>query len=483
MEFFLYCQILAGKNTPIDNARLKASSFDLSPVKSHKLGPRYFNSTWLESTKFLDKLIMKKPVRKHNEKERGAVLIIALLVTLMLLILTMPFLTRLSGAYRLTEKSYRTLVATNLAEAGIERAIWELNYGSIWTWDGEPNNRTLELSDLEAASGNEIGDILVSILAPLGQRPFIESTGKVQHIIPHTIDRTVRVLLERIDSPSVFTYGIFGEEGLDIVGSAYIDSYDSRDGEYGDDNVGEKGNTGTNATFQGCVGLLNNSTIHGSVFVGSGADPENVIVIENNSEITGVQEALLEEKSLPSVPPPEGLPFLGDYVLPSNNEDVILSSGEYSLFNLRSNTRVTVLADVSLYVTGDFKMESNALLIITEGASLTLYLGGTFVQHSNSTINNLTKDPTKLLIYGTDSFDSVMEWRSNTSFYGAIYAPRTEVQYYSNAEYYGSLIGKYIEISSNARFHYDLALGDVDSIGEGKSWTYSVKSWHQVIGS
>ncbi|MEE8376945.1 MAG: hypothetical protein V3R45_01115, partial [Candidatus Aminicenantaceae bacterium] len=99
---------------------------------------------------------MKKPVRKHNknEHERGSVLIIALLVTLMLLILIMPFLAKLSGAYRLTEKSYRTLVATNLAEAGIERAIWELNYGSIWTWDGEANNRILELSDLQAASGN-----------------------------------------------------------------------------------------------------------------------------------------------------------------------------------------------------------------------------------------------------------------------------------------------------------------------------------------
>ena len=96
---------------------------------------------------------MKKLDLKHDEKERGTVLVIALLVTVMLLILTMPFLTKLSGAYRLTEKSYRTLAATNLAEAGIELAVWELNYGSIWTWEGEPNSRTLELSDMQASSG------------------------------------------------------------------------------------------------------------------------------------------------------------------------------------------------------------------------------------------------------------------------------------------------------------------------------------------
>ncbi len=426
---------------------------------------------------------MKKLDLKHDEKERGTVLVIALLVTVMLLILTMPFLTKLSGAYRLTEKSYRTLAATNLAEAGIELAVWELNYGSIWTWEGEPNSRTLELSDMQASSGREIGDVSVSIQSPLGQRPFIESTGKVKHISPTTIDRTVRVLLERLDSPSVFMYGIFGDEGLDIVGAAYIDSYDSRKGAYGGDNVGEKGHSGTNATNQGCIGLRNNATIHGSAFVGPGADPENVIVVQNNSEITGVQEALLEEKLLPSVPPPEGLPFRGDYFLSVNSEDAILSSGEYSSFRLMPNTTITILTDVILYVSGDFKMESNSDLVITYGASLILYLGGTFIQRSESEINNLTMDPTKLLIYGTDSFNGVMEWRSNASFYGAIYVPRAEIQYNSNADFYGSLIGKHIELFSNARFHYDLALGDVDTVGEGKSWTYSVKSWHQAIGN
>ncbi|MFC2166558.1 hypothetical protein ACFLQZ_01175 [Acidobacteriota bacterium] len=423
---------------------------------------------------------MIKPVRKQNENERGAVLVIALLVTVMMLIMTMPFLTKLSGSYRLTEKSYRTLSATNLAEAGIELAIWELNYGSIWTWDGEPNNRSLELSDLQASGGNEVGDVLVSIQAPLGQQPFIESTGKVMHIGSSFVDRTVHVLLERINSPSVFTYGLFGDEGIDLVGSAYIDSYDSRKGAYGDGNVGEKGHSGTNATYQGCIALRNNTTIHGSAFVGPGADPENVIVIQNNSEIKGVQEALLEEKDLPSVPPPEGLPFRGDYLLPVNSEDAILASGEYSSFRLLSNTTLTILTDVTLYVTGEFKMDSNTTLNIIYGASLNLYLGGTFIQHSNSSINNFTMDPTKLLVYGTDDF-SYMEWCSSSSFYGAVYVPRAEIQYMSNSDYYGSLIGRVIEIFSNARFHYDLALGDVDTVGGGQNWNYSVKSWHQAI--
>ncbi|MFC2160361.1 hypothetical protein ACFLRX_01775 [Acidobacteriota bacterium] len=425
---------------------------------------------------------MRKPVRKLNQKEKGAVLVIAILITVMVLLMTMPFLTKLSGSYRLTEKSYRTLASTNLAEAGIELAIWELNYGSIWVWDGESNNRTLDLSDIQAAGGAAIGDISVSIQSPLGQRPFIESTGRVDHIGSTTIDRAVVVLLERIDSPSVFTFGLFGDEGINLVGSATIDSYDSRKGAYGDDNVGEKGHSGTNATYSGCIGLMNNSTISGSAFVGPGADPADVIVIQNNSDITGVQESLLEEKSLPSVPPPEGLPFLGDYVLPVGSNDVILSNAEYSSFWLRSNTTVTIVSDVILYVTGDFKMDSNSVIDIAVGAHLTLYLGGTFVQHSNSQINNLTMDPTKFIIYGTDSFSS-MDWRSNTDFFGAVYAPRAHILYNSNADFSGSVVGRQIDIDSNGSFHYDLALGDLDSIGDGKSWIYSVKSWHQAIGN
>ncbi len=43
-------------------------------------------------------MIKKKPVRKHNKNERGAVLIITLLVSLSLLILSMPFLTNLAEA-------------------------------------------------------------------------------------------------------------------------------------------------------------------------------------------------------------------------------------------------------------------------------------------------------------------------------------------------------------------------------------------------
>ncbi len=67
---------------------------------------------------------------------RGAALFLTLLTSILMLIIVMPFLFSLSGRFRVTEKSFRTMVAANLAEAGVERAIWELNYGNISQWSG-----------------------------------------------------------------------------------------------------------------------------------------------------------------------------------------------------------------------------------------------------------------------------------------------------------------------------------------------------------
>jgi len=99
---------------------------------------------------------MNKKNGKNQEKdnhERGTALVLALLLTTGMLILSMPFLTKLSGQYRVSENSYRSFAALNLAEAGLERAIWELNYGDISSWAGDGLLRTCSLSSVQAPGG------------------------------------------------------------------------------------------------------------------------------------------------------------------------------------------------------------------------------------------------------------------------------------------------------------------------------------------
>ena len=119
---------------------------------------------------------------KDYQKERGSILVITILLSFMTLLLATPFLTKISGQYRITNKSFRQITAFNLAEAGVERAIWELNHGTIIDWEGDAESRTLMISSFQADDGTEVGDISITVLDLQGENPVIESTGRVSHI-------------------------------------------------------------------------------------------------------------------------------------------------------------------------------------------------------------------------------------------------------------------------------------------------------------
>lgn len=415
---------------------------------------------------------------KNRRKAKGTILIVSLLVMAVMLIIGIPLLFKLSNQYRSTEKSYKSLAALNLAEAGVERAIWELNYGDVSSWGGDVHMRNMTVSSLQASDGNVVGDIDINISDPEGDSPVIEATGRVPYIDTLTVDKTIRVVLKKGGGPGLFDYGIFGDDGVDLDSNAKTDSYDSRDGLYGDSNMGSKGHVGTNATHYGCVSLDSNAKIFGNAYSGPESNPEEVIILRSNSHIYGEKQSLSRLKELPSVPLPEGLPNRGDYFLGSNNQDTISESGLYSSFRLKSNSKVTVTSDVTFYITGDFSMRSNTQLDIAEAASLTIYLGGTFEQRSNTQINNLSKDPSKLIVFGTDSFNGEMEWNSNSQFWGAVYVPRANVIYNSNTDFHGSITCNHIHMDSNGKIHYDEALGGLDVL-PGSEGSYIVKSWQE----
>jgi len=261
--------------------------------------------------------------------------------------------------------------------------------------------------------------------------------------------------------------------------NAEVDSFDSTLGDYGDSNVGSNGDVGTNASTYGCVLLNSNARIYGNVVSGFGSDPDTDIVTQSSVIISGEKQSLSREKDIPSIPAPEGLPLMSDYYVEGDNSATISESGEYTSFNLSSNAKVTITADVTLYITGDFSMGSNTNIEIAEGVTVKIYLGGSFEQRSNTSINNLSEDPTKLMIFGTDSFTGEMEWNSNSDFWGAVYVPKADVRFRSNSDFYGSIVSKSFDLDSNARFHYDEALEEFNIDVDSEYTLYRVKSWQE----
>jgi hypothetical protein len=416
---------------------------------------------------------------KKKKQEEGMVLVVGVIIMTCLLLLVFPFLFQLSAENRLTDKSFKSCTALSLAEAGIERAIWELNFGDILTWDGDSTLRTMSILSFQTPSGVVMGDIEIKIYNPESKTPLVESQGKVSFSDQAFMAKAARAEVAEIKYDP-WNFAVFGDDDLDFSSNAEVDSYDSGNGSYGGTNVGAEGNIGTNGTMVGCIDLASNSKVYGDAYSGPGSDPDSVIITQGNAYIDGEKKSLFEEKEMPSVIAPEGLPFMGGYALGNNETGTINAGGEYTSLVLASNSVVTITSDITLYITGDFSMSSNSQLNIAAGMNVTIYLGGTFTQASNSQINNLSQDPTSLLILGTDDFNGTMTMNSNTDFYGAVYVPRAHVDFNSNIDFYGSIIAGTFEFNSNARFHYDIALAGLKR-DDMEDLPYGVKSWQEEL--
>jgi len=422
---------------------------------------------------------LKSRIDKSKNEEKGFVLVVGMMVMSVLLLLAVPFLYQLSFENRLTNKSYKSSAALSLAEAGVERAIWELNYGDITTWAGDSALRTMTISSFQTSDGNVIGDIEIRVKDPDGDNPVVSSSGRVALVESRVLFKGARVVLEE-EKYKPWINGVFGDEELDFDSNAIVDSYDSRDGVYGGSNMGSEGHVGTNGTHYGCIDMDSNARIYGNAVSGPESVPGDVIITRGIAEIFGEMDSLSEPNDMPSVPLPEGLPYMGDYFLEGGETAIIDQSGEYASFRLDSSAKVTITADVTLYITGEFSMLSNTVLEIDPGIRVTIYLGGSFIQESNTQINNLSEDPTNLLILGTDSFNGEMEWNSNSQLWGAVYVPRADIHLNSAADFSGSISGKSFSCNSNAKIHYDVALAALELDGADGT-PFTVKSWQEVI--
>jgi hypothetical protein len=406
---------------------------------------------------------------------RGAALFVSLLAVLVLTLLALPTMVRVSGNHRLTEKDYRELAAQALAEAGVDRAIWELNFASITSWSQEGAARILSLTGLTASDGTTAGDVDITVTGVGTDNPVIVATGRVGWTGDLTVDRRIRVVLRR-GFKSFFDFGIFGDEGFDMHGNAYTDSYNSEEGVYNPASYRSLGNVGTNAFHQWDVVLLNNTIIHGDAMAGFGSDPEYVIQLRNAATITGDKTALDAPKPLPAYPAPSLTPRAALTTAVGSLDTVITESGTYPSFTMAANSKVTITGNVTLFVDGDFLMNANSILEITPGSTVEIVLGhGVFQQDSNTAINNLTLDPKALAIMGTADFTNLI-WRASSAFYGVVYVPEATIDYAANGDFYGSLVCNYLTMSSETGIHYDESLGSWEKYGT-LSNTYIVASW------
>jgi len=140
---------------------------------------------------------MKVIIKIERGRKDGSILIIGMTILAFLFVFAVPHLFQQSPENKVTDKSTNYSAALSLAEAGVERVIWELNYGDISTWKGDSTSRTLIISSYQAPASEVIGDIEIRVEDPDGENPQVRSTGRVTYTSSLAEGKTARVYLER----------------------------------------------------------------------------------------------------------------------------------------------------------------------------------------------------------------------------------------------------------------------------------------------
>lgn len=399
--------------------------------------------------------------------KKGIALILSFMVIIVLAILSAAVVFRSTSEVNLVKRFTGSTRAFWLAEAGINKAIWKLNDGG-GNWTGWTDNGNDSKSLPQVSLGN-LGEYDVTISNISTSNPQITSTGySPSKNAPDEISRTLNVTLKR---ESIFNYAAFTKISLNISNNAEIDSYNSSIGDYGGSNRGSNGDVGTNGISSPAITIGNNAEVKGDASTGGGT-----IQIGNNAEVSGTL-SYNNNVDLSSVVVPQALQNLsdgGDYNVPNNDSSTIsVGDYKYSSINIPNNGQLTINGTVRIYLTGSssFNISNNAQLIVSPGSSVTFYTEGSFNFSNNATVNNVSKLPKNFLLYS--KYTGGLTVSNNGNLYGAIYAPDAAAMTVSdNAVIFGSVVGKTMNISNNAKIHYDEALQSV-----GGSGRYVISTW------
>jgi hypothetical protein len=278
-------------------------------------------------------------------------------------------------------------------------------------------------------------------------------------IADRTVDRTVRVVLEKYYR-SIWDFGFFFDDRVDGMNNQFLlDSYDSREGQYDPSAHGDLGFLGLNSYYEDGSFTAKNSEVYGAIVAGGDlltmdppqtADPEIIdnVIDTKNTEVTKlIMDAPFEMPPVdvldlypkswsdpysienwfnPSFIDGTATPNSWD-IAPGFNKgqqtidgDVTFTSadnGVYTNLSITNSSTLRISGDVTLYVTGladgadgDFALGpvSGANIVLEDGASLTLILGKTsFFAGQLSSINMIGDEPgvpANCIILGTDSF-------------------------------------------------------------------------------
>lgn len=404
---------------------------------------------------------------------KAMALVTVLIVTFLLFSLAGAFLLLTTNERILNERYYENLIALGLAEAGVDYAVWEINFGGeLEDWIGD-NPKMFSMNNFEDADGNVYGDINISVYGPGEDEVTIISEGVLSSFTGPVVRSRVRVLLRR---HRLFNGAIIAIRKIEVGGTSDIDSYDSSLGLYGGSNVGENGDLVTNYHGEPAVSIYGHADVRGDAVTG----PDGTVSITGSAKLSGDINDDADIFMPPVIVPSslKNLPSGGNLSLNQKNDSLELEAGNYKFSSLRLGGQATLTlngekGDVNIYLTGNPSVTTIAQsqIIVTNGKA-NIYFDGD-LSIGGQGILNLGGDPSDFTLLGTESASDV-SLAGIGKFYGTVYAPSSDYKISGNTDIYGAIAANNVSTIGTEGIHFDEEL-----LNDGPAIGYDPYAWQE----
>lgn len=430
---------------------------------------------------------------------RGAVLIVAMLVSALIAIVLGSYLSLNLHTTRMAHRTFQARAALNLAEAGTEEGVWCFNRATAgqsdawtgWNGDGTAAWRNFEGFQFTANTTGAV-KVYVDNRAPAnGVNPKVVALATVTPPNSPPVTKMIEVTLRR---RSWFAAGLVARRSLAFSGTnVSVDSWLSdpdRDPAtapvpYSEAVRRDRGSIASADVTNAAI-LLNQAHIWGYVATGGGnpqIGSQGTVQGANTPSGVAVDPARITRD------------FSADFkLLATPTDGTIVGSVGATLgtagtatrwrvasISLSGNDSLSILGDVTLILTAGsgvtaLSVAGNAAINIPDGSSLTIYTEGNLRIAGNGFVNG-NAQPVSCSIFGTNRTYGGQDFQiaGNGTIKTSVYAPNADVNIVGNGDIMGSVVARDITLAGNAAFHYDETLAE-----PANNTPFTISRWREV---
>jgi hypothetical protein len=455
-----------------------------------------------------------KTISVRSSAQRGSLLIVAMILSAVIGISLVSYLQLSRTALSLSNRGVYQNAAINLAEQGLEEAMYAINQSvtnSSYTWGGwntiDTRHKQQKWENVNLSQG-ATGEFRVHVYNFEGT-PAPKIVARALITLGGGNSPPIEKWLEvQLQKTSKFANGLVAKTSITFSGSnAAVDSWNSDPN--GDGSViqaydpslrNDNGTVGSLSVSTSAV-VVQNADVWGFVSTG-GTDPTTFVGSSGSilgadstddgtwaksnvdpARVSTTFSANFEEINTPSTSAIINLGTINSTRTLPRETDVaagLAVGGVYyydaNSISLSGTSVVTIAGNVVLRLSGGVSITGEGGISIGAASSLALYTPGTVSIAGKGILNGVDANgdgtlstaelgrPINFQLWGTETSGAQsISIAGEGQFSGIIYAPNGDVSIHGNGAVNGSVMANNITMGGDALFHYDESLANFDS--------------------